>query len=187
MKEPLQPIEKIIIRLVWCLIFVLLALGMGLAFYSVRLFSEAHAEDVTLSWTEPTGAETCAPATSTLPVLGYRIYQQIADTPDTSLVIAGLLPGDYIYTASAYNADGESRLTNTVSKTSTSFQALAGATVYQVVTITNAFWLLPVGTVTADIDCIISESVKGKYAIPFTGVTWSPGVVEKPMVVADCE
>ena len=103
------------------------------------------------------------------------------------MTLNGKLPGDYQYVATSYTTDGEeSRVSGKAEKTVTQFTAATGTVVYQPVSITNGFWLLPVGTVSADVECIINQNVNGKYAVPTTSVSWSPGVVPKPLVVSDC-
>ena len=172
----------------WLRVLSVVAVYFLILIAGMLLVSQARAENITLTWAESSGSESCTPADPGGPVVGYRIYQMIADVGNvTSHVLTGLVPGDYVYTASAYNDDAESRLTLPVTRTATTFMALAGSTVYEVVTIENAFWLLPVGNVTENVECVLEQSVNGKHAIPVDGVTWSAGVQPKLMVVADCE
>lgn len=149
-----------------------------------------RAEDVTLTWTNPTETEQCTSGGVYMNPAGTRIWQLVQDVadPDTStFTLTGYKPGAYTFVATSYDTEGVgSRISGHTEKTVTSFTAAAGATVYQPVSITNGFWLLPVGTVTSDIECIVEQTVNGKYAIPSTGVSWSQGVIPKPLVVADC-
>lgn len=147
----------------------------------------ARADPVTLTWVNPTNGETCVDA-GAITIDGVNIWQRVAQlTPPTqSHVLTGYKPGSYTFASSAFNASGESRISNIVQKDVTAFIATAGSNVYQPVSITNGLWLLVVGTVTADIECIVDQTVNGKYAIPTTGVSWSTGVIPKPLVVADC-
>ena len=151
---------------------------------------KAQADPVTLTWTNPTENEQCVAGGPYDNPAGTRIWQLVQDVtdPDTATItLPTYKPGTYTFVATSYNTDGTgSRISGEAEKVVTQFTAATGAVVYQPVSITNGFWLLPVGTVTADIECIVAQNVNGKYAIPTTGVTWSPGVVPKPLVVADC-
>ena len=169
-------------------LFIALTMGFiaGLLFVKV-----SRAEDVPLSWTNPTGTEECVAGPQLTNLAGTRIWQLVADIPDpsaTSFVLPAMPPGTYSYVATSYDTDGdESRVSGRATKTVESFTAAAGNTVYQVVTINNGFWLLPIGTVTADTACIVEQTVNGKYAIPNTSVTWSQGATARPvLVVTDC-
>ena len=149
-----------------------------------------RADDVKLDWTNPTGQEQCTDAGPLTTLAGTRIWELVAEIDDpatTTVTLNGKLPGDYQYVATSYTTDGEeSRVSGKAEKTVTQFTAATGAVVYQPVSIANGFWLLPVGTVSADVECIINQNVNGKYAVPTTSVSWSSGVVPKPLVVADC-
>lgn len=149
------------------------------------------AEDIQLSWTNPTGQEQCTSAGELTDLAGTRIWQLVAEVDDplaTSFVLPAMPPGSYQYVATSYTTSGsESRVSGKTMKTVESFTAAAGNTVYQVVTITNGFWLLPIGTVTSEVVCIVEQTVNGKYAIPNTAVSWSPGSTARPvLVVTDC-
>ncbi len=150
-----------------------------------------RADDVTLTWTNPTGQEQCTEAGPLTTLAGTRIWELVAEIDDpaaTTVTLNGKLPGEYQYVATSYTTDGEeSRVSGKTTKTVTEFMAVAGATAYQVVTINNGFWLLPIGTVSADTECIVNQSVNGKYAIPTSSVSWSPGATARPvLVVSDC-
>jgi hypothetical protein len=155
-----------------------------------------YAGEVTLSWTNPVEQEQCTNAGPLPDLKGTRIYELVAETTDpalTAVTLTGKLPGEYTYVATAYVLDEEgnpveSRTTTNTVKTITEFKALAGATVYQVVTISNGFWLLPVGTVPVDTACNVNSVVNGKYGVPVDAIEWSPGTSARPIVVvADCE
>lgn len=150
-----------------------------------------RAEDVSLSWTNPTGEESCTAAGPLTDLAGTRIWQLVAEIDDPtaeSVVLPAMLPGSYQFVATSYTESGsESRVSGTASKTVATFTAVAGSPVYQVVTIKNGFWLLPIGTVSGDTACIVGQTVNGKYAIPNTAVNWSAGATARPvLVVADC-
>ena len=149
-----------------------------------------RADDVTLTWTNPTGQEQCTDAGPLTTLAGTRIWELVAEIDDpaaTTVTLNGKLPGEYQYVATSYTTDGEeSRVSGKTTKTVTEFIAVVGATVYQPVSIRNGFWLLPVGTVSADTACIVEQTVNGKYAIPNSAVSWSSGVIPKPLVVTDC-
>lgn len=151
----------------------------------------ARADDVVLSWTNPIDTEQCSNAGPYINPAGtyiWQLVQDVADPNSETFTLVDYLPGDYTFIATSYDTNGVgSRISGQTTKTVTTFTAVAGATVYQPVSIKNGFWLLQVGTVTSDIECIVSETVNGKYAIPDTGVSWSPGVIPKPLVVTDCQ
>lgn len=170
--------------------------GVVLLLCLVLITRAVRGEEVTISWDNPVAQETCTDGGPLTDLKGVKVYELVGQTMDpalTEVTLTGYKPGEYRFVATAYvlDADGnevESRTTASVTKTVTSFAAPAGATVYQVVTITNDFLFLPVGTVSADTECITSVSVKGKYPIPTTAVSWSPGTTVRPvLVVTDCE
>lgn len=169
--------------------YLFIALTIGLFGY-FAVSELVRAEDITLSWTNPTGTESCTNAGPLTTLAGTRIWQLVAEINDPAATTATLnakLPGDYQYVATSYTTDGEeSRVSGKTTKTVASFIAVAGAVAYQPVSINNGFWLLPVGTVRADVQCITTQTVNGKYAVPSDSVSWSPGVVPRPLVVADC-
>lgn len=155
----------------------------------------AKAEDVTLTWEAPTGSETCT-ADSTVPdPINYRIYQMVAEVPGDTLThtFPSMLPGDYTYVATtvATDTDGnevESRGSGIATKTVATFKALAGATVYQPLSISTGFWMLPMGTVTADTDCDVTQRVNDYYRVPVEAVTWNEGTDARPvLVVTECK
>lgn len=164
----------------------------ALAFVMGWLYAEhVRADEITLRWENPANSEVCTQG-DPITLTGVRIWQlieQIDDPAQTSYVIQNQLPGDYMFAATAIDdTDTESRISGRASKIVTSFIAPAGATVYMTVTISGGYWLLPVGTVTADVACDTTQTVNGKYAIPLTSVTWSPGTTAEPLtVLSDCE
>jgi len=155
----------------------------------VLLSLSAHAGEVLLSWTNPTNGETCVD-TSPITLNGVRIWQLVAEVnapANDEYTLENLLPGDYMFAATAIDeADNESRISGRAAKTVDSFVAMTGATVYQVVSITDGYWLLPVGTVVTDTACDVSQSVNGRYAIQRSDVNFT-GTTNPLVVVADCE
>lgn len=170
--------------------YLFVALTVGILIW-LATATVTRAEDISLSWTNPTGQETCTNAGELTTLAGTRIWQLVAEINDptaTSFVLPAMPPGEYQYVATSFTTDGEeSRVSGKTTKTVASFVAAAGAPVYQVVTINNAFWLVPIGTVAAETACITEQTVNGKYAIPNTAVSWSPGSTARPvLVVTDC-
>jgi hypothetical protein len=149
----------------------------------------AHAGDVSLSWTNPTGSEECT-AAGPVTLQGTQIWQlvaQINDPTATSYVIDGLMPGEYTFAATAVDESGQqSRLSGQAQKTVASFSALAGSTAYQAVSISGGFWLLPVGTLNEDTECNVDQSVNGKYVVPVSAVTMTNPTSQPLVVLADC-
>jgi hypothetical protein len=157
----------------------------------VSLISSAHAEDVTLSWTNPDRTFTMNDAGPYTNPAGTKIYLMVESTSDpaaTTLTLPDMKPGTYEFVAVSVDDQGvSSPVSSPATKTVTSFKAPAGSTVYQVVTISNGLWALPIGTLSADTECIVEQTVNGKYAVPQDNVTWSPGATARPpLVVADC-
>jgi len=159
--------------------------------FIIWLAGPSFAEDVTLTWEEPTASETCTASTDPPDAAKYRIYQLVAEVPApaTEYTFTSMLPGEYSYVASTVNSeDVEGRSSPVATKSVTSFQALAGSPVYQPVSIDTGFWMIPMGTVTADVDCDITQRVNEFYRIPIDAVTWSAGVDAEPvLVVASCK
>ena len=149
-------------------------------------------EDISLSWSNPTETFTMTTAGAYTNPAGTKIYMEVAEIADpvaTSYVLPDMKPGTYRFVAVSYDTEGvASPVSTEAEKVVTSFKALAGATVHQIVTINNAIWLLPIGTVDADTECITEQSVNGMYAVPVDAITWSPGSTARPpLVVANCQ
>jgi hypothetical protein len=125
------------------------------------------------------------------PLATTRIWVLVAEVPATqeTYTIPGQKPGTYKYTATHVDINGEeSRNSGIATKTVTSFKAAAGSTVYQVSHIDDDFWLLPIGTVTADTECDPDKGVNGLHVVPVSAVTWDPGTTARPQVlVAQCQ
>lgn len=152
----------------------------------------ADAEDITLSWVNPTETFTMTTAGAYTNAAGTKIYMEVASLEDpeaTGYVLPGMKPGTYNFVAVSYDTEGvASPVSNEAEKVVTSFKATAGTQVHQVVTIKDGFWLLPIGTVEADTECIVDQEINGMHAVPVEAVTWSPGSTARPpMVVAVCQ
>jgi len=155
---------------------------------SLLVAMPAVAGDITLSWNNPDRQVFYVDAGELNDLEGTRIWQLVGEVEEgvTEFVVEDLKPGDYTFAASAFNSGGEeSRLSGVASKTVDTFTAKVGATVYQVVSIKNGFWLLPVGAVAEEVECDIDQSVKGRYAVPIESVNFT-GTTDPLVVVADC-
>lgn len=181
--EPYRP-KKQSITFYPLFIYALIAVAM-----IVFLHDISQAEEVTLTWTNPTGQETCSDAGPLSDLAGTRIWQLVAEINDPtseSFVIPGLLPGEYQYVATSFTDSGEqSRISGSATKMVTEFTVTEG-TVKTVVRTDNRFLLLPVGTVPLGTSCDVENSVNGHYAVPRDQVTWS-GNVQPQVVVAECQ
>jgi hypothetical protein len=160
-----------------------------------------------LSYTAPTQNTDGTPLTN---LAGYRVVYgtsaanltqtiQIANPSVTSYCVTGLSPATYYFGVKAYNSEGtESDVSNVVSKvitnTPTPVRPAAPATltvaagaliVYQVLGTDGGFQFLPVGTVPPNTQCITTQQVNGRYAVPASAVTWY-GSVKPKVVVAQC-
>lgn len=166
-------------------IFFVLAVGAVLWFV---LADKVYADDVTLTWTNPTGQETCSDAGPLPDLAGTRIWQLVAEINDPlveTYTIPGQLPGEYTYVSTSFTDGGEqSRISGSATKTVTDFTVTEG-TVKTVVRTNDRFLLLPVGTVPLGTSCDVNNSVNGHYAVPRDQVTWS-GNVQPQVVVAEC-
>ena len=149
----------------------------------------AAAGDAELSWTNPTDQEQCVDAGPLPDLAGTRIYRLIADIADPtaeSYTDAGLLPGTYEYVATSYDDAGDnSRLSGRATKEITTFKATAGLFAYGISQTANQLVLQPVGTVNADVDCDIDQSVNGKHRIPTDAVDYA-GTLRPVTVFAEC-
>ena len=144
----------------------------------------ACAEDITLTWTNPTQQETCTDSGTTT-IDGINIWQLVAtiDAPATEYVIPAQKPGTYTYGATAFNADGESRLSGIVEKTATAF-TVTDERAYIVAKTNGRFLLLVVGTVPLGTPCDPEVSVNGYHSVPIDAVTFTG--VRDVIVVASC-
>lgn len=144
----------------------------------------ACAEDITLTWTNPTQQETCTEAGATT-IDGINIWQKVAtiDSPATEYVIPAMKPGTYTYGATAFNADGESRLSGVVEKVVEGF-TVVDERAYIVAKTAGRFLLLVVGTVPLGTPCDTETEVNGFNAVPVDAVTFTG--VEDVIVVAEC-
>lgn len=158
--------------------------------YLILLFAcAAVADDATLTWTNPTGTETCQNSTAPLALAGTKIYRLVAylESPTaTEYVDQNLLPGTYEYVAAAVDTEGNtSRLSGAATKTSAAFKANAGLFAYGISQTADKLVLFPVGTVAADVDCDTTQSVNGFYRIPAAAVTYA-GSQRPATVFAEC-
>jgi hypothetical protein len=168
----------------------LLALCISLVSLFIVIWNVANAEDITLTWQNPTETFTMAPAGPYENPAGTRIYMEVANVESPtadSYVIPDMKPGTYRFVAVSYDTEGVASPTSAeAEKTVTSFVAAAGSTAYQVVSISGGFWLLPVGTVDAETACNLDQQVNGKYAVPIDAVTMTNPSSQPLVVVADC-
>jgi hypothetical protein len=149
-------------------------------------------EGITLSWVNPVSTFNMVDAGPYTNPSTTRIYMLVDEVPHpaTTITLPKMKPGTYEFVAVAVDDQGESSpVSGVATKTVTSFKALAGSTVYQVVTIKDGVWTLPIGTLNLDTECIPDQQVTDKYAVPQQGnIDWAPGSTARPpLVVADCE
>lgn len=158
-------------------------------YLSLLLACAAVADDATLTWTNPTGTETCQESTEPLELAGTKVYRLVAylESPTaTEYIDENLLPGTYEYVAASVDTQGRtSRLSGAATKESVAFKANAGLFAYAIAQSDDVLTLYPVGTVSADIDCDTATSVNGKYRIPQSAVNYE--TTQRPAVVfAEC-
>lgn len=162
----------------WTIMFGLGFIAGGL------MMQKAMAEDITLNWTNPTQQETCTDSGTTT-IDGINIWQKIAtiDSPASSYVIPAMKPGSYTYAATAFNADGESRLSGITTKDVVSF-GVVDERAYIVAKTAGKFLLLVVGTVPLGTACDVDTEVNGMNAVPIEAVTFTGA--RDVLVVAQC-
>lgn len=183
--------------------FVLIALSL----LAPAAYAQTSCGGVGLSWTPPTQN---TDGTALTNLAGYRVVYGTSATalantmPDygvsvTATCITGLAPATYYFGVKAFNTTGgESALSNVVSKTITNTPvpvrpappatltvAQGQLIVYQVLGTDGGFQFLPVGTVGPNTQCITTQQVNGRYAVPTSAVTWY-GSVKPKVVVAQC-
>jgi hypothetical protein len=166
----------------WFFLFVV-------AMISLAFPPPAKADDITLSWTNPTDTVVESPGPAYTNPGGTRIWQLVAEIPDpeqaiTSYVIPGMKPGTYQYVATTYDDQGvESRVSGKAEKVVTDF-GVVDERVYIVAKITGNFLLLVVGTAPLGTPCNPDIEVNGMNAIPIDEVTFTGA--RDVIVVAKC-
>jgi len=184
--------------------FILIALAclLGSAAYAQTTCGGAQ-----LSWTPPT---TNTDGSALTNLAGFRVVYgqsatalaqtvQVANPGVSAYCITGLSAATWYFAVKAYTSTGaESVNSNVVSKVITNapvptipsvpgtLTIAAGALeVYQVIGTDAGFQFLPVGSVPANTQCIATQQVNGRYAVPTSAVTWY-GSVKPKVVVAQC-
>lgn len=153
------------------------------------IVSAAQAEDLTISWENPTTVEQCSTAGPYTDPGGTRIWQMVAELPDpaqtlTETTLTGLKPGTYNFVATSYTAAGEeSRVTNKTEHTVTNF-VVVDDRAYIVAKVNERFLLLVVGTVPLGTACDPSTEVNGYNSVPVDQVTFTGA--QDVIVVAQC-
>lgn len=184
--------------------FILIGLACLL---SNAALAQTSCGGVSLSWTPPTQNTDGSALTN---LAGYRVVYGTSATalaqtmPDystavTSTCITGLAPATYYFAVKAFTSAGvesahSNVASNVITNTPVPVRPAAPATltvaqgnliVYQVLGTDGGFQFLPVGTVPANTQCITTQQVNGRYAVPTNAVTWY-GSVKPKVVVAQC-
>lgn len=153
-----------------------------------------EAEETTLTWSNPVLNEDGTVLTD---LAGIRLWMLVGETTDptqTSYVLPGLKPADYLFIATAYTTGPpsvESKISNTAAKTSAGW-VVQNIVVKIVSKIPGKFLLLGVGTVPLGTDCDVTQEVNGHYVVQLDDVLWSDparnaGTAPLPqVVVAQC-
>ena len=154
------------------------------------LYAEcAKADDITLSWTNPTATVVESPGPAYTNPGGTRIWQLVADIPDpdqaiTSYVIPAMKPGSYTYIATSYDDQGvESDVSGKAEKTVDVF-GVVDTRAYIVAKIPSGFLLLVVGTVPLGTACNPNTEVNGFNSVDPSTVTYTGA--QDVLVVAKC-
>lgn len=164
--------------------------GVGFLLVLVLPFGlgQAKAEDVTLSWTNPTRTFTLQDAGPLTNLAGTKIYMEVADTSDpnaTSFTIPGLKPGTYKFVAVSYDANGVASPVSGVATMEVTQFVTTGEVAYTVLRVNDEFRMLAVGSISLGVACDSNQQILGKYVVPRTAVTWY-GTVKPQAVIADC-
>lgn len=156
-----------------------------LGFWLVLLCAPVLAEDITLDWTNPTEQESCAPSGPTT-IDGVNIWLLVATTdfPLETYTFDDIPPGEYTYTATAFNASGESRNSGHKTKTVTEFVTVE-VDVYYPIAQPNSVLMLPIGTVPLGTACNPDININGRFPVDRALVDWA-GTAEPLLVVAEC-
>lgn len=162
-----------------------IALGVFIACVSAR------AEDITLSWTNPTETITETPAGPYTNPGGTRIWllvEEVNDPNVTEFTLPDQKPGTYVFAATSFDTEGlESQLSGKATKEVTAFTAPAGATLYQAVTISSGFWFIPSATLNVEVQCDTAQSANDYYRVPIDDITWLPGSDARPIMLVTNE
>ncbi len=181
-------------------VLLVIAAASAILFFASIAFS-AEAE---LTWTAPTQNTDGSALTD---LAGFKIYMgtvqggpypvsiDLADPTITTFTVPNLSEGTYYFVSTAYNgADPvqESDLSNEVTKTilplvpmPPTMLTVSNLLVWDIVKQDNKFVFLGVGTVPNGTPCDSTQTVNGRFAVPFDAVEWF-GNVRPPVVVADC-
>lgn len=176
----------------------------SLLFALLLLPTLAFAGEVQLTCTAPT---TNTDGTALTNLAGFRFYAgtsptnltqaiQVANPAKCETKLTSLAVATWYFAATAYTADGrESAYSNIVSRVITAVPAavpnppdslsVVATTAYAVIKRVDRFVMLPVGTVPADTQCDVTQSVNGYYVVPRAKVTFT-GNVQPDVVVAQC-
>ncbi len=148
--------------------------------------AEVSAEEVTKTWTDPTHNEDGTPIDQGENIRLWKLIDEVPFGVET--YTSEELPGTYTYAATATATNGaESKFSEDADRVVTLLSAEVGAQVFQVVSISNGFWLIPIGTLAVQGDCSPSQSVNGYHVVLNASVNWAPGSTARPVtVVADC-
>lgn len=145
-----------------------------------------HADEITLTWTDPTENTDGTPLTDLEAVEIYQLVTEVV--PGTEVyTISEKLPGRYDYIAVARTTQGTFSVpSNQSGKDVTTWRVGADQTVYTVARALGRFILIAAGTVPTGTPCDPEQSVNGHYSVPIDQVTWS-GTIRPVTVVAKCE
>lgn len=174
------------------LLFVVLTL---LAIFFLATTKVVRAEDITLTWTNPDRVMSLVDAGVYNNPAGTKIYMEVADVSDpaaTTVMLPKMEPGTYNFVAVSYDTDGHTSPVSTSStKVVATFTAVAGAQVFQAVSIDTGFWMIPMGTLNANTECDVATKVSSAglmyYRVPVDNVDWLPNTTARPvLVVAEC-
>ena len=180
----------------WFLLFIV-------ALISLAFPPPVSAEDITLSWTNPTQTEDCTNAGPFGNPGGTRIWQLVVDIPDpdqsiTEWVIENQKPGIYKYVGTSYDDTGVgSRISGEAEKTVTEWVTI-DTRVRAVFSTANNVILPIVGTVPLGTQCNVNVSITGPvfdddgitiitkefYSVDSAEATFDGQDV--PLVVAEC-
>ena len=149
----------------------------------------AHADDLTLSWSEVTSGESCTDA-GAMSVDGYHIYRRVGTSvgsDNTSFTEVGVPPGEYHYIGVTYAGNSISRTSGVKTLVSEALRVGEDNRVYMTIKVSNRLVAVQVGTIAVGTVCDHEQNILGKYVVPHEDVVMTnPNQTKSIVMIAAC-